>query len=84
MRAPIKSLFRSSRHGAAEMNPTSIREDAGLTPGLAQRVKDPVLPWLWCRPAAAALIHPLAWELPYATGLALKTKQNKTKSLFKL
>ena len=26
------------------MNPTKTREDAGLIPGLAQRVKGPVLP----------------------------------------
>ena len=26
--------------------------------------------WLW--PAGAALIRPLAWELPYAAGVALK------------
>ena len=34
--------------------------------------------WLWCRPAAAAPIETLAWELPCATGAALKRK-NKTK-----
>ena len=28
--------------------------------------------WLWHRPAAVALIRPLAQELPYATGAALK------------
>ena len=33
--------------------------------------------WLWLRLAATALIQPLAWELPYAAGVALnKTKQN--------
>ena len=28
--------------------------------------------WLWCSPTAAAPIRPLAWELPYPTGVALK------------
>ena len=44
----------------------------GSDPDLAQGVKDTVLLWLWYRLAAAALIWPLAWELPYATGAALK------------
>ena len=37
---------------------------------------DLALFWLWCRPAAAALIRPVAWEPPYAEGAALK-RQNK-------
>ena len=40
---------------------------------------DPELLWLWCRPAAIALIRPLAWEIPRAKGLALKSKK-KTKN----
>jgi len=40
-----------------------------------------VLLWLWCRPAAAALIRPIAWELPYAAGVALKRKKKKEKNL---
>ena len=39
---------------------------------------DLALLWLWCRPAAAAPIRPLAWELPYAAAAALKNK-NKIK-----
>jgi len=31
---------------------------------------------LWCRPAAVALIRPLAWELLYAAGAALKRQKN--------
>ena len=40
---------------------------------------DPELLWLWCWPAATALIRPLAWEPPYATGAALEEKKKKKK-----
>ena len=36
--------FQSSCHGSVETNLTSINEDAGLIPGLAQWVKDLALP----------------------------------------
>ena len=38
---------------------------------------DLVLLWLWHRLGAAALIGPLAWEPPYATGEALKRQKKK-------
>ena len=40
---------------------------------------DPALLWLLRRLAAVALIPALAWELPYATGAALKRKKKKKK-----
>ena len=44
---------------------------------------DPVLLWLWCRPAATAPIRSLAWEPPYATAaaqeMAKRQKTNKKK-----
>ena len=48
--------------------------DVGCRPGL-----DPELLWLWWRPAATALIQPLAWEPPYAVSAALKRQKDQKK-----
>ena len=61
------------------MNPINIQEDAGSITSLNQRVKDPELLWLWCRPAAAAPIQPLAWGFSYAVGAVLKKQKNKNR-----
>ena len=55
---------------------------SGLTSGVAMSCGvghrhglDPMLLWLQCRLAATAPIRPLAWELPYAKGVALKKRR---------
>ena len=35
------------------------------------------MPWLWCRPVATAPIQLLAWEFPYASGMAVKKKKKE-------
>ena len=40
----------------------------------------PALLWLWCRPAATTPVQPLAWEPPYAVGLAPKRQKKKKNS----
>ena len=45
--------------------------------GIGRRYgSDPVVLWLWCRPA----IGPPAWELLYAEGTALKRQRKKEKT----
>ena len=38
-------ILLESYHGSTETNPTSIHEDTGSIPGLAQGVKDLMLLW---------------------------------------
>ena len=46
--------------------------------GVAHRHgSDPTLLWLWHRLAAIVPIRPLAWELPYAMGAALKSQKKE-------
>ena len=62
--------------------PCSMGEGSGVAVSFStdhRRSLDLALLWLWCRPAAAALIQPLAWELPYAVGIPQKRK-TKTKT----
>ena len=48
--------------------------------GVSQRrVFDLMLLWQWGKPAAVALIGPLAWEPPCALSAALKNKIKKKK-----
>ena len=76
-------LWRS-RCGSVVMNLASIREDTGLIPDLAQWVMDLALLWLWHRPAAAAVIRPLAWEPSICCGCGPKKKKKKIKLYLKI
>ena len=60
---------------------TKNHEVEGSIPGLTQWVEGSVL--LWCRPAAVAPTGLLAWERPYAMGVALRKTKTKTNYLMK-
>ena len=71
--------MQRSHHGSVEMNPTRNHEVA-VSCGVGRRHGlDSVLLWLWWRPAATAPIQPLAWEPPYTSGMALKSRKKKKK-----
>ena len=49
-----------------------------LSCGVGRRCgSDPPLLWLWFRLPAAALTQPLAWELSYALGVALRRQEGR-------
>ena len=68
MRLPVRSL--------ASLSGLRITVSCGV--GRRHGSDLALLWWLWHRPVAtAAPIRPLAWELPYAAGAALKSKKTK-------
>ena len=90
----FKMINRSTPCGSAEMNLLSMRMQVwslALLGGwrfsiavncyVGHRCSSHLaLLWLWCRPAATALIRPLDWEPLCATGAAQK-RQKKLKCL---
>ena len=70
MRFRVRSLALFGGSGSGVAMSYGVGRRCGL---------DPTLLWLWCRPAATARMKPLAWEPPYAVGVALKRPKKKKK-----
>ena len=72
---------QARNHEVAGLIPCSVGQGPGVAASCGvghRRGLDPVLLWLWHRPAATAPIRPLAWKPPHATGAAPeKTKKKK-------
>ena len=82
MRMQVRSLALLSEVWIRHFNPwpCSVRYGSGIAVSCdtsRRHGSDPELLWLWCRPAATAPTRPLAWEPPYATGVALKRQKDK-------
>ena len=78
MRLPVESLASLS---GLRIGLRTMSCGVGCRCGL-----DPALPWLWLwhRLAAIVPIWPVAWEAPYAAGVALKSKKKKKRRKYLL
>ena len=86
MRMQVQSLALLSGSGILHCCELWCRLQMWLRSGIAvncgvgcRRGIDPVLLCLWHRPEAAATLGPLAWEPPYAVGVALRRQKTKKK-----
>ena len=76
---PIVAQWEQIQPVSMRMQVRSLTSLIGGGSGMAmscsvdtRHTSDPVLLWLWCRLAGAALIRPLGWKLPYTVGAALE------------
>ena len=71
---PMKMGFNPCLHSVAQQSGVAVSCSIGHKCG-----SDPSLLWQWYMLAAGAPIWLLAWELPYASGVALKNQKKKKK-----
>ena len=83
---PVVAQRKRIRQGTMRLRAQSLASLGGLRIRCGcgcgvgrRRGSDPVLLWLWWRPAAAAPISPPAWDPPCAVGGALKGPKTKKK-----
>ena len=74
----LLTFLRRQVRSLALLSGLRIRYCMNCDVGL-RRGSDKVSQLLWYRPEASALIHPQAWEPPYAVGEALKRWKKKVK-----
>ena len=87
MNTPLPACWMYGMPGVPIMaqwvkDPTCLLKICVQSPALLNGLRIQCCPNLWHRPAAAALIRPPAWELPYATSKAVKGKKKKKKKMY--
>ena len=71
-----KNMYSRSSCRGTVVNESGMAVSCGVG---CRRGLDPTLLWLWHRPVATALIRPLAWEPPCATGKAQEMAKRQRK-----
>ena len=84
---PIVTHWKRNRLGTMRLGVWSLASFSGLRIRCCHEMwcshrhgLDPALLCLWCRLAATAPIRSLAWEFPYAVGMALKRQKKPQQS----
>ena len=81
-RVPVVTQQKQIWLASTRIQVWSLASLSGCCGGVGRRGSwDPILLWLWRRPAAKAPIRPLTREPPHAVSVALKKKDQKKRQL---
>ena len=82
---PVAAQWKRIRLGTMASRSVGGGSGVAMSCGVGgRRGSDPALPWLWCRPAAVALIRPPNLGTSICRGCSPKKDKKKKKKMLKL